>query len=44
LMEELHTKRNVTLVLVTHDADLAGKAQRRVALRDGEVVDDSLNR
>jgi len=43
LMEELHTERNITLVLVTHDAALANKAQRQVILRDGCVVDDTKN-
>ena len=41
LMEELHTQRNITLVLVTHDAVLANKAQRQVVLRDGRVVSDA---
>ena len=40
LMEELHINRNITLVLVTHDATLANKAQRQVVLRDGRVVSD----
>jgi predicted ABC-type transport system involved in lysophospholipase L1 biosynthesis ATPase subunit len=40
LMEALHTERNITLVLVTHDAALANKAQRQVVLRDGRVVSD----
>lgn len=43
LMEELHSHRNITLVLVTHDAELAGKAQRQVILRDGMVVSDEVN-
>jgi putative ABC transport system ATP-binding protein len=43
LMEELHTERNITLVLVTHDAALANKAQRQVVLRDGRVVGDTKN-
>ena len=40
LMEDLHRQRNITLVLVTHDASLAEKAQRRIVLRDGLVVSD----
>ena len=40
LMTDLHKKNNVTLVLVTHDNDLAGLAQRQVILRDGNVVSD----
>jgi putative ABC transport system ATP-binding protein len=43
LMTELHRQNNVTLVLVTHDAALADKAQRRIILRDGKVVSDEMN-
>ena len=43
LMEELHTERSITLVLVTHDAALANKAQRQVVLRDGIVLSDQIN-
>ena len=43
LMEDLHRQRNITLVLVTHDANLASKAQRQVILRDGVVVSDEVN-
>lgn len=40
LMKELHSERSITLVLVTHDAQLAAQAQRQVILRDGMVVSD----
>ena len=40
LMTGLHTKNNVTLVLVTHDLELARQAQRQIVLRDGRVVSD----
>ena len=40
LMAELHRQNNVTLVLVTHDAELAELADRQIVLRDGVVVDD----
>lgn len=40
LMTELHKQNNVTLILVTHDAGLADRAQRRIRLRDGKVVSD----
>ncbi|MDI1240747.1 MAG: ABC transporter ATP-binding protein [bacterium] len=43
LMEDLHRQRNITLVLVTHDPALAGKAQRQVVLRDGMVISDEVN-
>ena len=40
LMTQLHERHQVTLVLVTHDAALAGQAQRRIVLEDGRVVSD----
>ena len=41
LMVEMNRKRNATLVLVTHDHELAALADRRISLRDGRVVSDS---
>jgi putative ABC transport system ATP-binding protein len=38
LMTGLHRQNNVTLVLVTHDAELARQADRQIVLRDGMVV------
>ncbi len=38
LLLELHRRQATTLVLVTHDHDLARHADRVVALRDGRVV------
>jgi putative ABC transport system ATP-binding protein len=38
LLRNIHRVRNTTLVLVTHDAQLAGTADARIALRDGRVV------
>ena len=43
LMTAMHTKNNVTLVLVTHDNNLAEMAQRRVILKDGRVISDERN-
>jgi len=43
LMTELHRTNNVTLVLVTHDAALAGQAQRQIILKDGLVISDVSN-
>lgn len=40
LMTDLHSKNNVTLVLVTHDQFLAEKAQRQIILKDGRVLSD----
>jgi putative ABC transport system ATP-binding protein len=41
LMIEINRKRKTTLVLITHDRELAAMADRHIALRDGRVVDDS---
>jgi putative ABC transport system ATP-binding protein len=38
LLRELHRSRGATLLLVTHDAELAAMADSRLILRDGRVV------
>jgi putative ABC transport system ATP-binding protein len=38
LLTTIHRARQTTLVLVTHDAELAAMADRRISLRDGRVV------
>ena len=43
LMKNLHAQNNVTLVLVTHDPNLAAQAQRQIILADGKVIQDELN-
>jgi putative ABC transport system ATP-binding protein len=42
LMRRLNHEEGVTFVLVTHDLELAGKADRRIRLRDGRVVADEV--
>jgi putative ABC transport system ATP-binding protein len=41
LMVEMNRRRSATLVLVTHDHELASLADRRISLRDGLVVSDT---
>jgi putative ABC transport system ATP-binding protein len=43
LMEQLHRQSKTTLVLVTHDTELAAKAERQIRLKDGEMEADFLN-
>lgn len=40
LVRAFHAERGVTVVMVTHDSDIAGRAERIVRLADGKVVDD----
>jgi putative ABC transport system ATP-binding protein len=43
LLRTIHTKRGSTVVLVTHDAELAAMANARLVLRDGRVVEHTLD-
>jgi putative ABC transport system ATP-binding protein len=40
LLRELNADGS-TLLIITHDTELAGSLPRRVTMRDGEIVDDS---
>jgi len=40
LLQDLHQRLGVTLVLVTHDPQVAGSCPRAVHLRDGRVIED----
>lgn len=42
LLTNLNKTRGATLVLVTHDEELAQQAQRLIRLRDGRVASDSM--
>jgi putative ABC transport system ATP-binding protein len=42
LMVEIHQRRSATLILVTHDRNLADRADRSIALSDGRVIADRL--
>jgi putative ABC transport system ATP-binding protein len=41
LLEEINRESGATVVLVTHDAELAGRAHRVIQISDGAVVRDS---
>jgi putative ABC transport system ATP-binding protein len=40
LLTRLHREQGVTIVLVTHEADIAAHAGRRITFRDGHVISD----
>ena len=42
LLRSIHAARGTTIVLVTHDAELAAMTDGRLVLRDGRVVEDKL--
>jgi putative ABC transport system ATP-binding protein len=42
LLLERKRKSGTTLVLVTHDPEVAGRADRKIVLKDGMIVEDTL--
>ncbi len=40
LLKRLNREDQVTIVLVTHDTDIAGQAKRQIRLKDGKVLTD----
>ncbi len=40
LFDKLHRERGMTLVVITHSAEVARRAERIIAIRDGRIVDD----
>jgi len=44
IFQELNTDRGLTIVLVTHDPEMAGFTQRQLSIRDGEIIADHHSR
>jgi putative ABC transport system ATP-binding protein len=44
LLEQLVDEERITLVLVTHEEDIAARAHRVLTVRDGRIERDSPNR
>lgn len=43
LLKELHDTYGVTLIIVTHDNDVASLADRTIKIKDGKIIEDILN-
>jgi len=43
LFQQLNAEQGITIILVTHEADIAGHAKRQIVFRDGQVVADHAN-
>lgn len=41
LFQQLNVENNVTIIMVTHEPDIAQKANRIVTLRDGNIISDT---
>ena len=42
ILFDLNREHGITLIVVTHDEDLAARCDRRILVRDGLIVEDSL--
>jgi putative ABC transport system ATP-binding protein len=40
ILTDLHSEQNITMVMITHDAKIAGYCQRTIFLKDGQVVQE----
>ena len=40
LFEKLHTERGITVIVVTHDPNIARRADRVISIRDGQIESD----
>ena len=42
LLKRLNREDQVTIVIVTHDLDIAAQSKRQIRLKDGKVISDEL--
>lgn len=40
MLTALHKQKGITLLIATHDVDIAGMAQRVISMRDGKIIGD----
>jgi putative ABC transport system ATP-binding protein len=43
LLERIQAERGMALVVITHEPEIAGRARRRIELRDGLILSDTVN-
>jgi putative ABC transport system ATP-binding protein len=43
ILQELRERRNITIILITHEAEIAAYATRIIAVRDGAILSDKPN-
>ena len=43
ILKNMHEKYNVTLIIVTHDTEVAKLAERTIVIKDGQIIDDHFN-
>ena len=41
ILFELNKNKGITLIIVTHDQDIANKCRRQIYLKDGQIISDS---
>ena len=44
LLRNIQENNNVTLIIVTHDPEVAAMANRTIKIRDGRIIEDVINR
>lgn len=43
ILKNMHEEYNVTLIIVTHDNDVAKLAERTITIKDGQIIEDKYN-
>lgn len=43
ILKSMHEEYNVTLIIVTHDNDVAKLAERTIVIKDGQIIEDKQN-
>ena len=43
LLRDMHDAYNVTLIIVTHDINVANLAERTIKIQDGQIIEDKYN-